>query len=107
MIYLVELRARPGQGPAVLAQLERLRASTLREPGAVAYLIHHAVSDPDHIVLYERYASQAAADAHMGSAPVREALDAFATLLAEPPRLLPVAPVGGFAHGQRIEALPA
>lgn len=99
MIYLVELHARPGQGPAVLAQLERLREHTRLEPGAVAYLIHHSAADPDHVVLYERYANQAAADAHMGSTYVREALDAFATLLAEPPRLLPIAPMGGFSHG--------
>ncbi len=98
MIYLVELHAHPGQGPAVLAQLERLHERTRLESGAVAYLIHHSAADPDHIVLYERYASQAAADAHMGSTYVREALDAFSTLLAGPPRLLPITPTGGFTR---------
>lgn len=98
MIYLVELQATPGQGPRVLELLRQLRAATAREPGAVAYLIHHATDDTDRVVLYERYADQTAADAHMASEPVQEALAAFGGLLASPPRLTLLAADEGFMH---------
>lgn len=98
MIYLVELQARPGQASLVIEQLRQLRESTAREPGAVAYLIHRAVDDADRVVLYERYADQASADAHMASEPVQKALEAFDGLLASPPRLTLLAAEDGFVH---------
>jgi len=98
MIFLAELQARPDSADAVLDILHRLAAQTAAEPGAAIYLFHQSAQDPTRIVLYERYRDAAAADAHMGSAHVRAAIETFGPLLAQPPRLTQLTPAGGFGQ---------
>jgi len=98
MIFLAELQARPDCIDAVLDHLRELAKSTANEDGSAIYLFHQAADDPARIVLYERYADQAAADAHMASPPVRTAIEAFGNLLASAPKLTPLVPIGGFAR---------
>lgn len=91
-----ELRARSGQGPAVLAVLDRLIADTADEPGAMLYAVHVDAADSERLCVYEWYRDAAACSVHMEGPGVRRALAAFGPLLAEPPRITSLAWHGGF-----------
>jgi quinol monooxygenase YgiN len=95
-IFYCELRAHSGQGPAVLQVLDQLILDTKNEPGAVLYAVHRDTIDPDRLIVYERYRDQGAGNAHMESAGVKRALEAFVPLLVEPPRLTALTWHGGF-----------
>ena len=96
--FYCELHAHPGQGSAVLHILDQLILDTANEPGAVLYAVHRNTTDPDRLAVYERYCGSAAGSAHMESAGVRRALEAFGPLLVEPPRITALTWHGGFAR---------
>jgi len=50
-----------------LAALQELTASVAQEPGAVLYTANRASSEPNTIVIMERYRDKAALDAHSSS----------------------------------------
>jgi len=61
---VVTLTAAPGKGTE-LAQIYRARcAEIVREPGCEQFEIFQSAVDPDRLVLLERWADQAALDAH-------------------------------------------
>ncbi len=64
---VVHYQALPGQGDEVAALLSRHTAATRAEPGCRDFVALRGVEDPDSFVLYERYESRAAFEAHMAS----------------------------------------
>ncbi|HET9956708.1 MAG TPA: putative quinol monooxygenase [Polyangiaceae bacterium] len=79
-----ELRVRPPHWETVLTRLRELLALTENEPGNLIYAIHSAEGE---LVLYELYRDRAACDDHLASPVVVAALEGFAELLLEPPRV--------------------
>ena len=61
---VVTLTAAPGRG-AELAQAYKARcAEIMREPGCEQFEVFQSALDPDRLVLLERWADQAALEAH-------------------------------------------
>lgn len=89
VVGVVHARAARGRGPEVLAALETCAVSTHREEGCIRYAVHRDNADPDHLVLLERWRSQADLDAHLATPHVAALLDAVAApgLLVSPPEL--------------------
>ena len=86
MLALVAtLRAKPGQGNALIDALEKIAPQVRQEPGNHAYLTHQASDDPDTIVMYEQYTDQAALAAH--GKHLKEIGGEVNALLSNPPEI--------------------
>ena len=73
---VVTLTAAPGRG-AELAQAYKTRcAEVMSEPGCEQFEVFQSALDPDRLVLLERWADQAALDAHAKVNQTRPALPA-------------------------------
>ena len=64
---VVHYQAQPGRGNEVAALLARHTAATRAEPGCRDFVALRSSEDPDSFVLYERYASAEAFEAHQAS----------------------------------------
>ncbi len=64
---VVRYQAMAGQGDEVAALLATHTAATRAEPGNLDFVALRSSEDPDAFVLYERYAGQAAFEAHTAS----------------------------------------
>ncbi|MER5887489.1 putative quinol monooxygenase [Streptomyces sp. NPDC001941] len=61
---VILIATRPGLGKEQVAAFERLAPLVRAEEGCLQYDMHQVADDPDRFVLVERWASQAALDAH-------------------------------------------
>jgi quinol monooxygenase YgiN len=64
---IVRYQAMAGNGDQVAALLGRHTAATRAEPGCRDFVALRGTEDPDSFVLYERYDSREAFDAHLAS----------------------------------------
>jgi len=96
---IVKLTAAEGKLDETLEALAKLVAAAEGEPGTLQYALHTDAAEPSAIWFYERYADQAALDAHAGSTTMAEAMGALAGLLGAPPEMhvLSVAQAAGAA----------
>jgi len=72
VVLAVTWVAREGESDAVAALLCRLMPLSRAEPGCLQYDAHRDPDDPDRFFLFERYADEAALEAHQASAHFRE-----------------------------------
>jgi quinol monooxygenase YgiN len=82
---VAKITAQAGKRDEVMAALGGLLASAQEEPGTLLYLFNSDGKDADVIWVYELYESQAALDAHSGSAAMKAAGPALGALLAGAP----------------------
>ncbi|WP_207483261.1 putative quinol monooxygenase [Arenibaculum pallidiluteum] len=79
------IRAKPGtegtMADALLAVAENVRAS---EPGTLGFYVSQKLDDPCVFTTYERFADQAAMDAHNGSAAVARFFETAQPILDGP-----------------------
>ncbi len=64
---IVRYQAEAGKGDEVAALLARHTAATRAEPGCIDFVALRSTENPDSFVLYERYESREAFDAHTAS----------------------------------------
>ena len=65
MLYLISTaHLKPGTREACLEHAHAIIAASRAEPGCLSYDVHMSLTDPDRIVLIERWADRAALDAH-------------------------------------------
>ena len=65
MIYVIaEMRFRPGTPESAFDQARKLIAETNKEEGCMAYDMHRSITDPDRIVVVERWKSREALSQH-------------------------------------------
>ena len=64
---IVRYQAIAGHGDQVAALLSRHTAATRAEPGCRDFVALRGTAEPDSFVLYERYESSEAFDAHLAS----------------------------------------
>jgi quinol monooxygenase YgiN len=63
-IIVARWRPRAGEEEKIAAILRKLAAKIRAEPGNVSFAAHRAKDDPNDILLYEIYASEAAFNTH-------------------------------------------
>ena len=96
VVGVVHVRPAEGKVDEVVAAFTACIEKTHQEQGCLAYALHRDSADPSHLVLLERWRSQADLDAHMTKPYVAD-LFAFAGtpgMLAAPPELAFVSPLG-------------
>lgn len=85
--------AAEGSVPAVREALQTLVAATRDEPGCVSYDLFESASAPGTFVTVERWADQAAMDAHMTTPHLAAAFAAVGDRLAGEVAIHPLTPV--------------
>ena len=71
---IVTITAAPGKGAELGAAYRERCAEVMEEPGCEQFEVFRSVVDPDKLVLIERWADQAALDAHAEVNRTRPAL---------------------------------
>lgn len=84
-VVIAILKARPEHAEEVERGLLALRRHAGDEPGALEYAVHR--QDDTGFLVYERYADQAACDAHFAAPYVIEFLDSCTGWLVDAPRV--------------------
>jgi quinol monooxygenase YgiN len=84
---IVKLTAAEGKVDELVEAAGKLVAAAEGEPGTLQYVVHTNAAEPSALWFYERYADQAALDAHAGSTAMAEAMGAFGGLLGAPPEM--------------------
>jgi quinol monooxygenase YgiN len=67
VIVIAQYQAEPGRGDTIAATLRDHVAVTRTEPGCIEFVAHRMSDDPDRFLLYERYVSEEAFEAHRAS----------------------------------------
>ncbi|EXI82665.1 MAG: putative monooxygenase [Candidatus Accumulibacter appositus] len=91
---MARLTARAGSETALAALLRDLSFPSRDEGGCLGYEVFHNQDDTREFVTVEQWSDQAAADAHLATPHVTEAIRRASDLLAQPPlihRFLPLA----------------
>jgi quinol monooxygenase YgiN len=65
-------RAKEGEVETVKVHALRMAVASRQEPGCLEYRVHQAAGDPREFLLYERYESMAAIDAHRSTPHFKE-----------------------------------
>jgi quinol monooxygenase YgiN len=87
VIVIARVLAKSGQEKELeRAWLKAVEASR-KEPGCLNYKLHRAVGTPTLFVSVEKWVSQEAADAHMGTPHIQELLRLVPALVAAPPEI--------------------
>jgi quinol monooxygenase YgiN len=87
-LLLAELNAKDSHAHEVENILCELVEVARTESGTIQYAVHRQKTDPNTFVIYELYRDAAACEAHLTSAPVKEALHRFESMLRNPPHIL-------------------
>ena len=77
MIVLVaQYQAQPGRGDEVEAAIQRMALLVKQhEPGCILYQANRSRENPDHFLLYEQYADEAALAAHREAPHFKEIVE--------------------------------
>jgi quinol monooxygenase YgiN len=89
--YVVKITTAEGKRSDALAVFAKLVAATEDEPGTLQYDLSEDTTDANVLWFYERYADQAAFEAHIGSAAMAETMGALGGLLDGMPDMRQVA----------------
>ena len=71
---VVTITASPGKGPELAGAYKNRWAEVMREPGCEQFEVFQSVVNPDKLAILERWADQAALDAHAQLNSARPAL---------------------------------
>ncbi|MBE2257733.1 MAG: antibiotic biosynthesis monooxygenase [Candidatus Accumulibacter sp.] len=82
---MARLTARAGSETALATILRELCGPSRQEGGCLGYEVFHNQDDAREFVTVEQWTDQAAADAHLATPHVAEAVRLASALLAQPP----------------------
>lgn len=93
VVVVANLRVAEGKQEAAEAYVREIIEQTHAEAGNIAYALHRDAGDPAHLVIIERWASQADLDAHFQQPYMQEMPGRAAEVLAAAPQITFFAPV--------------
>jgi len=88
IVIVASIKARPGKEDETREALGGLVAPTHAEDGCILYSLHQGAADTTRFVFVERWESQEALDAHLGSDHIAAVLAKADELLSEPPDIV-------------------
>jgi quinol monooxygenase YgiN len=91
----VRMVALPGQGPALAAALLRVAEGLRAAPGCELYIVNAAPDEPDTVWVTEVWSDEASSDAALSSGMGEVGVGDVLELLAGPPELVDLTPLGG------------
>lgn len=89
-VTLVHVHVKPEHVDAFIAATRSNHEASVREPGNLRFDVLQDPADPTRFILYEAYASAAAAAAHKETAHYAAWRDAVAGLMAQPRKGTPM-----------------
>jgi quinol monooxygenase YgiN len=92
---IITFKAKPGQRDALAQHLLEAASSYSVEQGTELFLINESPVDPDAVIVYESYSSDAAKVAHESAPGYGEIRAKTGPFLAGPPQVMPLSPLGG------------
>ena len=95
VVVLATFRSPPGRAAELKETLQTVQASSRAEPGCEVYDMFESVDGPDSYVLFERYRSPAALEAHRDSDHYRAYRAQVPELLAQPVAVTVLRPLDG------------
>ena len=81
---MITSKVKPGQATAYAKAFSQIEKETNAEPGCLQYELFQSMSNPDRLVLMERWTDQTSLDAHLAIMKKRD-MSVHGTLRAEPP----------------------
>ena len=91
----VRMEARPGHRDALAATLLRFANRLREDPGCELYVINTAEGDPDAVWITEVWTDKASSDRALGGPLGQADVHEVVELLAGPPDLVELRPLGG------------
>ena len=67
VIIAAVVRVHEGKGEELEREFLRLQPTVLKDPGALAYVLHRSVDDPCKFFVYEKYENDEALKYHMST----------------------------------------
>ena len=64
VVLTAVLKAVSGKGDDLEREFKKLTPKVLKDPGAITYIVHRALDDPDKFLVYEQYENQDAFKYH-------------------------------------------
>jgi quinol monooxygenase YgiN len=91
----VRMEALPGQGGALAETLLRVADNMSRSPACEMYVVNFSADEPDVVWITEVWTDEAGANAALGGELGEAGIGDLMDLLAGPPDLIEVLPLGG------------
>lgn len=91
---LVLIEVQPGKRAIQIEAFDALRPLVLAEPGCLQYELFSDVDDENRFILVEKWASQAALDAHGKTPHMQAAVARNPSFRARPATVIKMSPVG-------------
>lgn len=91
----VRMVAQPGRGPALAAALLEVADELRDAPGCELYLVNASADEADTVWLTEVWSDEEASDRALSGELGEAGIGAVLTLLAGPPELVDLTPLGG------------
>jgi quinol monooxygenase YgiN len=91
---VVVLKLKDGSGPQFEAWFAKVAKESRKEKGNRAYDLSRSVKEPAQYLVYERWDNLAALEAHLKSPHFQEAAAALTGVVAGPPEIRILVPVG-------------
>jgi quinol monooxygenase YgiN len=88
VIILAEARAKPGKEAELAEALREAAGPTRQQPGCVAFSLCQRHDSPATIMGFERWASEADHQRHLGGAHIARLMQRMGDILAENPRIV-------------------
>ncbi len=72
IVVAAMIKVAEGRGKEFEAGYRKLAPKVLKDPGAIAYVLHRDIKDPDKFFFYEKYADEAAIKYHTSTPHFKE-----------------------------------
>ena len=69
---MATIEVNPGKGEDFIQEYRKALPKILKDPGAIAYILHRDLKNPDKFYFYEKYIDQKAVDYHSSTPHFKE-----------------------------------
>jgi quinol monooxygenase YgiN len=93
VVVVAKIKAQPGKSVELRRELQELVRATHLEPGVLLYELSQSSADSDDFLVYEKYGSQEAFDAHLAGPALQHFLTLAPGLVQGEVEIKPYTPV--------------
>jgi quinol monooxygenase YgiN len=93
VVIVAKIKAQPGKSVELRRELQELERGTHLELGVLVYEVNQSSADTDDFLVYEKYGSQEAFDAHLAGAPLQHFITLAPQLIQGEMEIKPYKPV--------------
>jgi quinol monooxygenase YgiN len=81
------IRVAEGKGKEFEAEYRKLAPKVLKDPGAIAYVLHRSMKDPNKYFFFEKYADEEAIKYHTSTPHFKEFFQKMGPIMAGQPEI--------------------